>query len=260
MIRDYEKELKNRVAWIRGLLDSSGHNSIVYGASGGKDSVLVGILCKLACPNTIGVIMPCQSQRNFNEDKQDALIISKQFDIEHIEVDLTNVKASFVDAHKSFVSVHKSSADANKSFKLDLAKSPQAINNIAPRLRMICLYSIAAANNALVAGTGNKSEIHMGYFTKWGDGASDFNPIADLSVTEIFEFLKHLGVAEHFWQKAPSAGLFEGQTDEDEMGVSYAEIDAYLLNGEKGENYHIIEKAHKASAHKRAAIKRYGDI
>jgi len=124
---------------------------------------------------------------------------------------------------------------------------------MAPRLRMTVLYAISASENRLVAGTGNRSEIYMGYFTKWGDGACDFDPIADLTVTEIYEFLRYLNAPESIISKAPSAGLFEGQTDEAEMGVSYREIDSFLLDGTQpdGDAMQIIEKYHSTSEHKR---------
>ena len=93
----------------------------------------------------------------------------------------------------------------------------------------------------------------MGYFTKWGDGAYDLNPISDLTVTEIYEFLRYLGAPEHIITKAPSAGLFDGQTDEGEMGVTYAEIDSLLLTGETSESAKpIIERRHAMSEHKRS--------
>ena len=110
-----------------------------------------------------------------------------------------------------------------------------------------------------MAGTGNRSEAYVGYFTKWGDGAHDFNPIADLTVTEIYEFLRYLNAPESILTKAPSAALFEGQTDEQEMGVTYAELDA-LLRGEKidAEKQKIIQQLHKRSEHKRKGIRIYG--
>ena len=116
---------------------------------------------------------------------------------------------------------------------------------------MISLYTVAASENRLVAGTGNRSERYMGYFTKWGDGACDFNPIADLTVTEIYEFLRYLKVPDFIITKAPSAGLFDGQTDEKEMGVSYRSIDGFLLTGTVDEHDRaIIERYHKSSGHK----------
>jgi len=234
-MRNYEIEAKQRVEFIRGLIKSAGASGVVYGNSGGKDSTLVGILCKMACSDTVGIIMPCGSKRNYEKDKTDAEVIAKQFDIATRLVDLSAVKDELV-------------RSINESTKLtDLATA-----NISPRLRMTVLYSIAASENRLVAGTGNRSEGYMGYFTKWGDGAFDFNPIADLTVTEIYDFLRFLKAPEFIINKAPSAGLFDGQTDEGEMGISYLNIDDFLLNGVVNEkDKAIIEKFHKISEHKR---------
>lgn len=235
MSRNYEQELKQRITFIRQTVESAGAEGIVYGNSGGKDSTLVGILCRKACDNVLGVMMPCQSKRNFHEDMFDGAQVARQFDIPTMTVDLSKVKTSLC-------------AQAGAQVKL----SPMALVNIAPRLRMITLYAIAQSKNYLVAGTGNRSEAYVGYFTKWGDGAHDFNPISDLTVTEIYEFLRFLDAPESILTKAPSAGLFDGQTDEQELGISYAQIDTYLINGE-GEPQVIakIEELHRKSGHKR---------
>jgi len=234
-MRNYEIETKQRVEFIRSHINSADASGIVYGNSGGKDSTLVGILCKMACSDTVGIIMPCGSKRNYEKDKTDALAIAKQFDIATRLVDLSAVKDELV-------------RSVSETTKL----TDSATANIAPRLRMTVLYSIAASENRLVSGTGNRSEGYMGYFTKWGDGAFDFNPIADLTVTEIYDFLRFLKAPEFVINKAPSAGLFDGQTDESEMGVSYLNIDDFLLNGVVSErDKAIIEKFHKISEHKR---------
>ena len=124
---------------------------------------------------------------------------------------------------------------------------------------MAALYAIAASEGRIVAGTGNRSEAYVGYFTKWGDGAHDFNPIADLTVTEIYEFLRYLKAPECVIKKAPSAALFDGQTDEEEMGFSYSSLDSYLLTGSTDEkSLETIHRMHKASQHKRDAIMCYG--
>jgi len=137
-----------------------------------------------------------------------------------------------------------------------------AITNIAPRLRMTTLYAVAAAENRLVAGTGNRDEMYVGYFTKWGDGAHDFNPISDLTVGEIYEFLEYLNAPENIIRKAPSAALAEGQTDEGEMGVTYALLDHYILTGEcdDEEAKARIDRLHRISLHKRDGIARYKNI
>ena len=234
-MRDYELEIKQRIEFIQGIIESAGAKGIVYGNSGGKDSVLAGILCKMACDNTIGLIMPCGSKQNYGTDMDHAKLIAEQFNIAVRVIDLSEAKNEMI-----------------KIIGEKTQLSDSSITNIAPRLRMISLYAVAASENRLVAGTGNRSEIYMGYFTKWGDGACDFNPIADLTVSEIYEFLRFLGVPDFIITKAPSAGLFDGQTDESDMGITYDSIDRFLLQGETDEhNKAILEKFHKSSEHKR---------
>lgn len=243
-MRDYKEEFEKRVQFIKDCLEEAHCSGIVFGNSGGKDSALVGILCKAACDNTLGVMMPCQSRRNFGEDMEDGLAVAKQFQIDTITVDLTEAKEAVV-------------ANIEKCLKV----SETASKNIAPRLRMTTVYTIAQTMGALVAGTGNRSERYTGYFTKWGDGAFDFNPISDLSVGEIYEFLEYLEAPENIIRKAPSAGLFEGQTDEKEMGVSYEAIDKYMMTGEgTPEAIKIISGMHRRSAHKRAGSRHYCEI
>ena len=240
-MRNYKIEFENRVAFIKSVLCESGAKGIVYGNSGGKDSALVGILCKAACDNTVGIILPCTSKRNYDEDTADAKEVAARYNIEIRTVDLTPVKEAELKALDGVATLNAA-----------------ALANIAPRLRMLTLYAIAAAENRLVAGTGNRSEAYVGYFTKWGDGAHDFNPIADLTVTEIYEFLRYLDAPKCVIEKAPSAALFDGQTDETEMGVTYAELDSYLSgSGISEEKKTIIERLHNASEHKRKGIAVY---
>lgn len=240
-MRDYAKEYENRVAFIRKMVESSHASGVVFGNSGGKDSALVGILCKAACDNTVGIIMPCASKRNYALDADDGRVLAEQYGIETRTVDLTPVRE----------------AEMRELSKVT-ALNNAAITNIAPRLRMTTLYAVAASENRLVAGTGNRSEAYMGYFTKWGDGAHDFNPISDLTVKEIFEFLEYLKAPRCIIDKAPSAGLFDGQTDEDEMGVTYRAIDEYLLSGTASEaDLAVIKRFHERSEHKRRPIAKY---
>ena len=241
-MRDYREETEKRIAFIRARLAESRTAGIVYGNSGGKDSALVGILCKLACDNTVGICMPCESKRNFGEDMADGLAVAEKFGIETRVVDLTATKQTLTAALGGVTELNSA-----------------ATTNINPRLRMTTLYAVAAAENRLVAGTGNRSEAYMGYFTKWGDGAYDFNPIGDLCVGEIYEFLRYLEAPESIITKAPSAGLFDGQTDEQEMGVSYAAIDRFLAGGEVSEaEKAVIDRFHSRSEHKRKLPPVYG--
>ena len=240
-MRDYKAEFENRVEFIKSVLADSGAKGIVYGNSGGKDSALVGILCKAACENTVGIIMPCSTKRNYDEDAVDAKEVAQQYSIETRTVDLTPVKEAEINALAGITELNNS-----------------ALSNMAPRIRMLTLYAIAASENRLVAGTGNRSEAYVGYFTKWGDGAHDFNPIADLTVTEIYEFLRYLHAPEFIIKKAPSAALFDGQTDESEMGITYSELDAYIAgNAVDKDKAKIIDRLHVVSEHKRKGIQTY---
>ena len=239
-MRDYQKEFEKRTEFVRNILKESGASGIVYGNSGGKDSALVGILCKAACDNTVGIIMPCSSLRNYNEDTADAKTVAAKYNIETRTVDLSPIKETALSALSNITTLNKA-----------------ALVNTVPRLRMLTLYAVAASENRLVAGTGNRSEAYVGYFTKWGDGAHDFNPIADLTVTEIYEFLRFLNAPECVITKAPSAALFDGQTDESEMGVTYAELDHFLMGGGiDADKQKVIMAMHKASEHKRKEIQR----
>lgn len=233
-MKNYNRELTGRVAFLQRLLNESGAKGFVFGNSGGKDSALVGILCKKASENTVGVMMPV-SRRNFEEDTRDALEAAERFEIETRIVSLKDT----CDTLSAAVSAAASLSDMARA-------------NIAPRLRMTALYAIAASENRLVIGTGNRSEAYMGYFTKWGDGACDANPISDLTATEVYAFLRHLGAPQAILTKAPSAALFDGQTDEAEMGVTYAAIDRYLTTGDaNAHDLAIIRRMHKNSSHKR---------
>lgn len=239
-MRDYKQETEARVRWIKAVVASTGADGIIFGNSGGKDSALVGILCKKACDNTVGVIMPCQSNRNFTMDKDDGEALASRFGIKCDVVDVTPIKEAVMSV-------------------LPGVTKDLALANVNPRVRMIVLYALAQQQNRLVAGTGNKSEITMGYFTKWGDGACDFNPIADLTATEVREFLKYLGAPNEIITKAPSAGLWDGQTDEQEMGVTYAAIDRFITTGQADDDTKAkIMSANSRTAHKRRMPLWYG--
>ncbi len=234
-MRNYEEEFKSRVGFIKDLLKKTGAKGVILGNSGGKDCALVGILARAACEKVVGVIMPCLSRRNYEEDLRDGKEVADKFGIETRIVDITPVREQMVNAL------------SGKTEFTDLA-----LANINPRIRMTTLYTIAASENLLVAGTGNRSERYMGYFTKWGDGGCDFNPISDLTVREVYEFLEYLDAPMAVRTKAPSAALFEGQTDEQEMGITYKAIDDYLLFGTATkEDKEKIESAHARTEHKR---------
>jgi len=225
-------DVDERVGFIKAQLSTSSCDGVVFGNSGGKDSALVGILSKMATDNTLGIIMPCGSSVNYSSDMEHAKLLAEKFDIETSVIDLTAAKDALI----------------GQTGKL----KKEAEINIAPRLRMTTLYAVAANRNFLVAGTGNLCERYIGYFTKYGDGGCDFNPIGDLTVSKIYELLAYLGAPDEIIDKAPSAGLFEGQTDESEIGVTYKAIEEYILyqTGEPG-TVKKIERMHEISEHKR---------
>ena len=240
-MRDYAVELEKRTAYVRDVMESAHAKGIVFGNSGGKDCALVGIICRRATENVTGVMLPCGVARHYGKDADDARAVADKFGIRTLSVDITKARSAIVEGVQSV-------ADPTSA----------ALTNIAPRLRMTTLYAIAASTGCLVAGTGNRSERTMGYFTKWGDGAYDLNPIYDLTVTEVYEFLRFLGAPDAIIEKAPSAALFDGQTDEEEMGITYAEIDEYLLRGTGApENVARIEAAIRANAHKTNPVRVY---
>ena len=164
-----------------------------------------------------------------------ARLVADAFGIKLIEV---NIGGAFTTLKNTIINEHE--------------LNELAVANIKPRLRMTTLYAVAQTLNYLVVGTDNKSEMVMGYFTKWGDGGYDFNPLSDLTMQEVLELGKELGVPEPILTKAPSAGLWEGQTDEKEMGVTYKAIEEYIKTGTTDPaSLEIIEKTNKRTAHKR---------
>ena len=240
-MRDYKLETEKRIKFIQDALAEAHADGIIIGNSGGKDSALVMILCKMACENTESIIIPCSSKRNFTIDKDDGMEVAEKFGIKTRVLDITPQKELAMEALSGITELNQ-----------------QAITNLAPRLRMLSLYAVGASENRLVAGTGNASEYHMGYFTKWGDGASDFDVIADLTATEVFEFLEYLNAPRCIIDKAPSAGLFDGQTDEQEMGVTYKAIDDFLLYGTvNAQDKAVIDRYHNRSEHKRKPLVTY---
>lgn len=225
-----------RVQWIRDLMTESHTTKLVIGLSGGKDSGVALPLCVQAvgADNVIAITLPCSSDPSSVEHAQ-------------LVADTYGVKLHTVDLFTTFETLHNC-IESN----LSLQVSTMAEANIRPRLRMTTLYTVAQTCNALVVGTDNRSEMLMGYFTKWGDGAYDLNVLADLTVYEVLELGAQLGVPDVILNKAPSADLWANQTDEDEMGVTYRAIEEYLQTGSTdSESQVIIERAHRITQHKR---------
>ena len=233
--RDPEKICDYLLNWLKEQFGASGIRGAVVGISGGIDSsLLAGLLCRALGPdNVIGVIMPCHSQPI---DEEYALLLADKFKFKVEKIDLTDVYDTCLSAL----------ASGEKS----LAVLPSA--NIKPRLRMITLYAIAQQHGYLVCGGGNKDEITYGYFTKYGDSGVDILPLADLLKGEVRLAAKYIGVPNEIIERAPTAGLWNGQTDESEMGITYDELDNYIATGKASPDIkEKIDKASRRSEHKR---------
>ena len=227
--------------WMEDKVTEAKAKGIVFGLSGGLDSAVVAALSIRIFPqNTLAIIIPCHS---LEDDINDALDFINKFDIPYKITDVSKVYDSFI---------HLLNNKENEgSFKLAEA-------NIKPRLRMTTLYYFANKLNYLVVGTGNKSELMIGYFTKYGDGGADILPLGNLLKSQVRELAEYLGISKKIIDKPPSAGLWEGQTDEKEIGISYEQLDKYLRTGKLKNK--IIEKKIQdkitKSAHKRTTPKK----
>ena len=225
--------------WLRDQVKNAHASGIILGLSGGIDSSVLAALGResLGREGVFGVIMPCHS---INEDESDARLLAQKIDIDFMRVDLS----------ETFDLLCKTINQAHQEFN-SLVKS-----NIKARLRMVTLYSLAQSKNLLVCGTSNKSEYETGYFTKFGDSGSDLMPLANFLKRDIREMAKILGVPEKIITKAPSAGLYEGQTDETDMGFTYEILDEYLASGKIDDlkAKERIDVMRRRSEHKRKPI------
>ncbi|MBU0633651.1 MAG: NAD(+) synthase [Candidatus Omnitrophica bacterium] len=225
---------KKIILWLRRKVKEAGARGVVFGLSGGVDSAVVAVLVKKAVGTRhLALILPCHSHKSASVD---AMKIIRKLKLNIKTVDLTKLFDYFTKI-------------LPKGNKLALA-------NIKPRLRMIALYYFANSLNYLVAGTGNKSELRVGYFTKYGDGGVDILPIGNLLKRDVRKLAKKLGIPQTIIDKSPSADLWPGQTDEGEMGISYDELDSILAGGKtsnvsKG-RIKKIKRMMEKSEHKRS--------
>jgi NAD+ synthase len=202
--------------WIREQVAAANAEGVVLGLSGGLDSSVAAVLCQRAFPtDMLGIIMPCHSLK---EDIEHAKELAQRFAIPTKTVVLDD----------TFDSLLK----ALPREKAPFVASRLAQANLKARLRMLTLYYFANRRNYLVVGSGNRVERAIGYFTKYGDGGVDIQPLGSLLKSQVKELAQYLGLPRPIIDKPPSAGLWDGQTDEGEMGFSYDEIDRYLASGE----------------------------
>ncbi|MHA2378546.1 MAG: NAD+ synthase [Candidatus Thorarchaeota archaeon] len=225
LIEDYETVRQKIVSFISSYMDRAGIESAMLGLSGGIDSSLVVTLaCEaIGADRILGLMLPVHAKED-SGNVQDAITLADSLGIEH---ELYEIGPSL---------------NTFRSFKLDKI----SIGNLTARLRMVALYAKANNMNGIVLGTGNKSEILTGYFTKYGDAGVDILPIGELYKVNVWGLAEHVGVPRKLIDKVPSAGLWAGQTDEGEMGVTYKELDSilYLRFDKELESEEIVQRGH----------------
>jgi len=231
-----EQLAERLVLWIRDKVVAGGGKGVVLGLSGGVDSSVAAVLCYRAFPQTtLALIMSCYSNK---EDIEHARAVADKFSIPTRTVVLDSV----------FDALLKVLPD--DKVEPDVSRVAQA--NIKARLRMVTLYYFANRLKYMVVGAGNRDELSVGYFTKYGDGGVDIQPLGNMLKGQLRELAKFLGIPQSIINKLPSAGLWEGQTDEGELGLTYDELDRYLATGEAAaEIKKRIESMIAASEHKR---------
>src|SRR4030042_1867615 len=207
------------VSWLREQVSGAGARGGVVGMSGGVDSSVAVVLGKLAFPdNTLGLLLPCYS---IQTDIDHAYMVANKF---QIPTKLINLDSVF-DALLCLLPSDEFEPEARKVAEV----------NLKPRIRMATLYYFANQLHYLVLGCGNKCELAVGYFTKYGDGGVDVLPLGNLVKSQVYELAHYLGIPGEIIDKPPSAGLWEGQTDEQEMGLTYEQLDRYFTSHQVSE-------------------------
>ena len=224
------------IFWVREQVTGAGARGLVVGMSGGVDSSVAAVLAKLAfSDNALGLLLPCYSGQT---DTEHAYMVANKFQIPTRLISLDSV----LDALLRLL--------PNGDF--DPATKKMAVANLKPRLRMATLYYFANWLHYLVVGGSNKCELGVGYFSKYGDAGVDLLPLGNLVKSQVRELAHYLGIPREIIDKPPSAGLWEGQTDEQEMGLTYEQLDRYFATGEASEEIRKrIEERIALNAHKR---------
>jgi NAD+ synthase len=256
---DYASLADEIAGWLRFQMDQVSASRLVLGLSGGIDSAVACALSTMAAGPTrvIAAIMPIHSRL---DDVRDAELVASTFEVLPRVIDLVPVHDALIAAMP--VDGAAGLEDANVDRAHQSMRRQLALANVKPRLRMTSLYYLANRYNGLVVGTGNKTELAIGYFTKYGDGGVDVLPLGDLDKTAVRGLARVLGVPEPVINKAPSAGLWDGQTDEEEIGITYDDLDRVLATVADEDHGQAIDPTTKdrvsamvaASEHKRCPI------
>jgi NAD+ synthase len=212
---DCQKLTEKLVSWIRDKVEAAGGKGVVVGLSGGLDSSVAAVLSHRAFPeDTLALVMPCHSNK---EDVEHANLLAGRF----------SISTKTVALDQTYDTLLKALPNDKASEAGRLARA-----NLKARLRMLTLYYLANRLNYLVVGSSNRDELSLGYFTKYGDGGVDIQPLGSLLKGQLRELARFLSIPQAIIDKPPSAGLWAGQTDQGELGLSYDQIDRYLASGE----------------------------
>jgi NAD+ synthase len=254
-IEDYALASEHLVTWMRERAEEARASGAVFGLSGGLDSALVLALARKAFGDRcLALIMPCHS---LQEDVDDALLLARLFDCPYKVVDLGPAYDALLTAYRVAEPGSDPGGDAfdgpgHKDGPGNRSPASLARANLKPRLFMATWYYHANIMDYLVVGSSNKDELYVGYSTKYGDSGVDIMPLANLTKGEVKAMAAYMGVPRKILERVPSAGLWKGQTDEEEMGITYRDLDAYLAGQPVSDDVREkIEGRHRNSEHKR---------
>lgn len=229
-----EQTRKELVEWIKNWFDKNGKGcNAVIGLSGGKDSTIMAALCveALGKDRVIGIGIPDEGQNLHGADN-----IAKYLGIKFVRADIGTMTLAF---KTMFMNIDRQHVLENTDYGFDM--TIQTEQNIPPRLRMVTLYAISQSVDGRVMGTCNLSENYIGYFTKYGDGAADVEPLANLTVTELLQIGDVMGLPYEWVHKVPSDGLPHSKSDEEKFGFSYEVLDKYIRGIETPDRYTVLK-------------------